>query len=518
MSERPVLRPRAYLASAMGFIAIGLMMGLALSGSLQLSPTPTAQGGPSVTAAALPSSGDLSSPFADVVERSTPAVVLIETKRTVTRGDGSGEDDPFDMFRQLFPNGRGPQGQQQQQQPRTLPASGSGFIIESSGRVLTNAHVVRDAQDITVTLSDKRQFKAKVVGQDRATDIAVLQLLGAKGPLPTLPLGNSDAIRVGDWALAVGTPLGELQGTVTAGIISAKGRSSLNIMGGGPEYQDFIQTDAAINFGNSGGPLLNIRGEVVGINTAINTAGQGIGFAIPINLAHHIADQLASHGKVVRGYMGVLPGELTPDLAESFNLKNTEGVVISQIVPDSPAARAGLREGDVVTAFDNQSIKDVTDFRLRVADEGVNKRVKVDAIREGKPFTAWVTMADRDVALASQQGTSPGGVQNGSATPAAPSLGLDVRSMTDREKGDFKEGGVIVQDVTDGSAADDNGITAGDLVLQVNGQPVADRISYLNAVRRAHSTPTRPVRLLVGSVDDSGRIQTRFVALRFSGE
>ena len=514
MSERPVLRPRAYLASAVGFIAIGLVMGLALSGSLQWSPsTPAAQGGPSVTAAALPSSSSLSSPFADVVERSTPAVVLIETKRTVSR-DGSGEDDPFDMFRRLMPEGR---GVPQQQTPRTMPASGSGFIIDPSGKVLTNAHVVRDAQEITVTLSDKRQFKGKVIGQDRATDIAVVQLQNSHGGFPTLPLGNSDAIRVGDWAIAVGTPLGELQGTVTAGIISAKGRSSLNIMGGGPEYQDFIQTDAAINFGNSGGPLLNIRGEVVGINTAINTAGQGIGFAIPINLAHHIADQLASHGKVVRGYMGVLPGELTPDLADSFGLKSTDGVVISQIVPDSPAARAGLREGDVVTAFDNQAIRDVTDFRLRVADESVNKKVKVDAIRDGKPFTAWVTMADRDVALASQQGSTPSGVQNGSA-PGAPSLGIEVRSMTDREHSDYKGSGVIVQDVTDGSSADDNQISPGDLIMSVNGQSVTDRMSYLNAVRRAHSTPNRPVRLLVGRVGDDGRLQTSFVALRFSGE
>jgi serine protease Do len=518
MSERPVLRPRAYLASAVGFIAIGLVMGLALSGSLQWSPTPAAQGGPSVTAAAQSNSSSLSSPFADVVERSTPAVVLIETKRTVSRDGSGGEEDPFDMFRRLMPEGRGAP-QQQQQAPRTMPASGSGFIIDPSGKVLTNAHVVRDAQEITVTLSDKRQFKGKVIGEDRATDIAVVQLQNAKGTFPTLPLGNSDAIRVGDWAIAVGTPLGELQGTVTAGIISAKGRSSLNIMGGGPEYQDFIQTDAAINFGNSGGPLLNIRGEVVGINTAINTAGQGIGFAIPINLAHHIADQLASHGKVVRGYMGVLPGELTPDLADSFGLKSTDGVVISQIVPDSPAARAGLREGDVVTAFDSQQIKDVTDFRLRVADESVNKRVKVDAIRDGKPFTAWVTMADRDVALAAQQGAPQGGgVQNGTATPSAPSLGIEVRSMTDREHGDYKESGVIVQDVTDGSSADDNGISPGDIVLQVNGQSVPDRISYLNAVRRAHSTPSHPVRLLVGRVGDDGRTQTSFVALRFSGE
>jgi serine protease Do len=514
MSVRPVLRPRAYLASAVGFIAIGLVMGLALSGSLQWSPTPAAQGGPSVGASAQPSSSNLSSPFADVVERSTPAVVLIETKRTVSAG-GSGEDDPFDMFRRLMPEGR---GAPQQQTPRTMPASGSGFLIDASGKILTNAHVVRDAQDITVTLSDKRQFKAKVVGQDRATDIAVVQLQNAKGPFPTLPLGNSDAIRVGDWAIAVGTPLGELQGTVTAGIISAKGRSSLNIMGGGPEYQDFIQTDAAINFGNSGGPLLNIRGEVVGINTAINTAGQGIGFAIPINLAHHIADQLASHGKVVRGYMGVLPGELTPDLADSFGLKSTDGVVISQIVPDSPAARAGLREGDVVSAFDSQPIKDVTDFRLRVADELVNKKVKVDAIRDGKPFTTWVTMADRDVALASQQGSAQGGKENGGTTQSAPSLGIDVRSMTEREHGDYKENGVIVQDVTNGSSADDNGIAPGDLILQVNGRVVTDRISYLNAVRGAHSAPNKPVRLLVGRMGDDGRMQTSFVALRFSGE
>ena len=210
MSERPVLRPRAYLASAVGFIAIGLVMGLALSGSLQWSPTPAAQGGPSVTAAALPNSSSLSSPFADVVERSTPAVVLIETKRTVSR-DGSGEDgDPFDMFRRLMPEGR---GAPQQQTPRTMPASGSGFIIDPTGRILTNNHVVRDAKDITVTLSDKRTFKAKVVGQDRATDVAVIQILGAHENFPTLPIGDSDRIRVGDWALAIGTPLVSAPGT-----------------------------------------------------------------------------------------------------------------------------------------------------------------------------------------------------------------------------------------------------------------------------------------------------------------
>ena len=509
MSERPVLRPRAYLASALGFVALGLVMGLALSGTLQWNPTPLAQSS-TVLTAATPATA-LESPFTSVVERAIPAVVLIETKRTVGRGGSSGEDDPMDMFRRLFPEGRQPQ-----QTPRTMPASGSGFIIDASGKILTNAHVVRDAEEITVTLSDKRQYKAKVVGQDRGTDIAIIQLQNVHGGFPTLPLGDSDAIRVGDWALAVGTPLGELQGTVTAGIISAKGRSALNIMGGGPDYQDFIQTDAAINFGNSGGPLMNIRGEAVGINTAINTAGQGIGFAIPINLAKHIAEQLVSHGKVVRGYIGVLPGELTPDLAESFGLASNEGVVVSQIVPDSPAARGGLREGDVITAFDGRRIKDVTDFRLRVADEAVNKKVKVDAIREGKPLTVYVTMADRDVMLASQG--QPGGRSGGNdaAPGAANGLGLEVRSMNERERDDYRGDGVIVQDVTEGSPADDNGIAPGDIILQVNGSSVTDRAAFASILRRARSNANRPVRLLVGRLGDDGRMQTSFKALRFS--
>ena len=514
MSERPVLRPRAYLASALGFVALGLVMGLALSGTLQWNPTPLAQSR-TVQTAAVPTT-TLESPFTQVVERALPAVVLIETKRTVGRGGTSsgGEDDPFDMFRRLFPEGRAPQ-----QAPRTMPASGSGFLIDASGKVLTNAHVVRDAEDITVTLSDKRQYKAKVVGQDRGTDIAIIQLQNTHGGFPTLPLGDSDAIRVGDWALAVGTPLGELQGTVTAGIISAKGRSSLNIMGGGPDYQDFIQTDAAINFGNSGGPLMNIRGEAVGINTAINTAGQGIGFAIPINLAKHIAEQLVSHGKVVRGYIGVLPGELTPDLAESFGMNAADGgVVVSQIVPDSPAARAGLREGDVITAFDGRRIKDVTDFRLRVADEAVNKRVKVDAVREGKPMTVFVTMADRDVMLASQQGQPSRGGNDDAAPSASNGLGLEVRSMNQQERQDYREDGVIVQDVTDGSPADDNGIAPGDIILQVNGASVTDRAAFASVVRRARANANRPVRLLVGRLGDDGRMQTTFKALRFSGQ
>ena len=510
MNERNTLRPRAFLAAGLGFLVIGVAIGLALSGSLQLSPTTEAQS--RATIAPAPASGSLESPFTAVVERALPAVVLIEAKKKTNRRAPADEQDPFEMFRRMMPNTPHPR------MPDTYPSSGSGFVFDREGRILTNNHVVRDAEEITVTTTDKRTFKATIVGQDAATDVAVIQLTSREG-LPTLPLGDSDAIRVGDWAIAVGNPLGELQGTVTAGIISAKGRSALNIMGGGPDYQDFIQTDAAINFGNSGGPLLNIRGEVIGINTAINQSGQGIGFAIPVNLAKHIAQQLLAHGKVVRGYMGVLPTELTPDLAESYGLWSTDGVVVSQVVKDSPAARAGIAEGDVVTAFDGKQVKDVTDFRLKVADAPVDKSVRVDLLRNGQPRSFYVKLANRDVSLAAQQGRpGEGGGEEGDAggeAPAASTLGLDVRAMTRSERGEIGEDGVVVRDVAEGSPAADQGIEPGDLILQVNGNVPGDRGAFQAEMRRAASTK-RPVRLLVGRVLDDGSLNTRFVALRFA--
>jgi serine protease Do len=508
MSERPVLRPRAFLAAGLGFLVIGVAIGLALSGSLQMNPVTVAQSRAAIAPA--PSAGALESPFSAVVERALPAVVLIEAKKKTSARGSSDEQDPFEMFRRMMPDAPHPR------MPDTYPSSGSGFVFDRDGRILTNNHVVRDAEEITVTLTDQRTYKATVVGQDAATDVAVIQI-NSKGDLPTLPLGDSDALRVGDWAIAVGNPLGELQGTVTAGIISAKGRSALNIMGGGPDYQDFIQTDAAINFGNSGGPLLNIRGEVVGINTAINQSGQGIGFAIPINLAKHIATQLVAHGKVVRGYMGVLPTELTPDLAESFGLKSTEGAVVSQVVKDSPAARAGFKEGDIVTAFDGQKVKDVTDFRLKVADAPVEKSVRVDLLRNGQPKSVYVTLANRDVSLASQQGGRTQGGEEGPSgeSDSGTSLGLDVRAMTRSERGEVGQDGVVVRDVADGSPAADQGIEPGDLILQVNGNVVADRGAFQAEMRRA-ANAKRPARLLLGRVLDDGSLTTRFVALRFA--
>src|SRR5207249_2007125 len=292
-------------------------------------------------------------------------------------GDGSPQlnfEGPYgDFFKRLFPD--------QPNQPKTprtmrIPSSGSGFIIEKDGRILTNNHVIRDASDITVILNDKRKFKAKVVGSDPSTDVAVIKI-NADGDLPTVPLGDSDDVRIGDRAVAIGNALGELSGTLTVGVISGKGRTNLSIVGGAPAYQDFIQTDASINFGNSGGPLLNIHGEAIGINTAINPSGEGIGFAIPINMAKHISGQLIAHGKVTRGWLGIAPQELTPELADSWGLRNVSGVLVASVSQDTPADSAGFHVKDVITEFTQGTpaddagvtrgdvIKEVNDAKVR---------------------------------------------------------------------------------------------------------------------------------------------------------
>ncbi|MCK4548081.1 MAG: trypsin-like peptidase domain-containing protein, partial [Candidatus Eisenbacteria sp.] len=250
-------------------------------------------------------STDLPSLFGDVVEQVAPTVVRVDTKRTV-RTSAPHFDGPFgNMFRDMFPD--------VPSEKHPVPGFGSGFVLTGDGYVLTNNHVVQDAEKVEIKTPDGKTYRATVVGTDPSTDVAVLKV-DTDDALKAVTLGDSDRMRVGDWVLAFGNPFGQLEGTVTAGVVSAKGRSDLVIQGGGPVYQDFIQTDASINFGNSGGPLVNLNGEVIAMNSAINPSGQGIGFAIPINLAKRIAEQLIDHGKVIRGYMGVYPQELTPDL------------------------------------------------------------------------------------------------------------------------------------------------------------------------------------------------------------
>ncbi len=322
METRQTIRAAKTLLVAGGLLVVGIVVGFILAGEWNLSPQSIAKENPTPVVSAL------ESPFTQIADRTLPAVVSIESKRKIDAGSGQSFEGPYgDFFRRLFPDQ--PQGQGQPHPQMKIPSSGSGFIIDSGGHILTNNHVVRDASDITVTLSDHRKFKAKVVGADPSTDVAIILIEGA-GPLPVVPLGDSDEIRIGDWAIAIGNALGELDGTLTVGVVSAKGRSNLSIVGGSPAYQYFIQTDASINFGNSGGPLLNIRGEAIGINTAINPSGEGIGFAIPINLAKNIAKQLIASGKVTRGYLGIMPQELTPELAETWGIRNTKGILVGQ--------------------------------------------------------------------------------------------------------------------------------------------------------------------------------------------
>ncbi|MFZ1060305.1 MAG: Do family serine endopeptidase, partial [Candidatus Rokuibacteriota bacterium] len=341
-----------------------------------------------------PAPGGLATPdtlqqaFSQVADQVRPAVVNIGTvtlakgRRPITPGPFS--DDPLfkDFFEQFFGGGQGPRGEFKQ------PSLGSGVIIDKQGLVLTNFHVVKGADEITVRLSSKKEYRGRVVGYDPKTDLAVVRFQ-PDSELTVARLGNSDALKVGEWAIAIGNPFG-LDQTVTVGVISATGRADVGIA----TYENFIQTDASINPGNSGGPLLNLKGEVVGINTAIVAAGQGIGFAIPINMVKRVANQLIAKGKVVRGWLGVAVQPLTPELAQSLGAKGTAGAVVASIYPKSPAADAGLQQGDLVVAFDRTPVEDYHHLQRLVAESEVGKSVTLGVLRKKQPLDVTVKISE----------------------------------------------------------------------------------------------------------------------------
>ncbi len=489
MNREPFTRPRSHYVTAAVLVIAGLVIGLGLSAGLNLQRASDAQ-----RRELLPSSSEpLESPFVGVVQKALPAVVFIDVKKKITGQSGFPQDE---LFRRFFGDEATPQ------HPRYEPTSGSGFIVDSEGHIMTNNHVVSNAEEITVTLNDHRTFKARVVGTDPETDVAVIKI--DANDLPYLPLGDSDRLRIGDWAIAIGNPLGELRGSVTVGIVSARGRTNLNIFGGTPSYQDFIQTDASINFGNSGGPLCNIRGEAIGINTAINPSGQGIGFAIPINLAKHVAEQLMATGKVKRAYMGVTLAELTPELAEGFGIKGDQGVLVQDVQDGMPAARAGLRRNDVIVEFNGQPVTDMQKFRIKVADMPVGSRVNLVVLRDGRRVPVTMTLAERtDAAVAQSRPTAPGRENETLG-------GLRVRDLTPDERSNASiENGVIVSAVEDGSAADDAGLQAGDIIEEVGGKPVTSAAAFARALREAKAAHKQHAVLLVSSNGN-----TRYVPLQ----
>ena len=390
--------------------------------------------------------------FVELSKRLKPTVVNIRTTKTIKARAGINPyagNDPFgELFGQFF-------GQQAPQQPRKQQGMGTGFIISADGFILTNNHVVAGADEIMVKLSDGREIKAELKGTDDKLDVALLKI-SDKAALPFAELGNSDALEVGEWVMAIGNPFG-LNHTVTAGIVSAKGR----VIGSGP-YDDYIQTDASINPGNSGGPLFSSEGRVIGINTAIIAGGQGIGFAIPINMAKSVAEQLKATGKVVRGYLGVNFDRLSPKLAKSLGLTSDKGVIVTHVEKGSPADKAGLKIEDVIVQFDGKAVNAETDLPKVVAATPVGKQVKIVVFRKTKRLElSAVVVQGRDSATVSQ--------------PATASIGISVRELTPelaRQLGLKDVKGVVVSDIKPGSSAEDAGMVRGDLVIEFNGQPV----------------------------------------------
>ncbi len=318
--------------------------------------------------------------FVDLVDRVKPAVVNISTSRTVKT--------PGNPFQHFFGPFRGSPFGEIPDRERKQRSLGSGFIIDREGHIITNNHVVAGAEEIRVKLADGRELPVRLVGRDPKTDIALLRFVNPVKDLQTLTLGDSDEVKVGEWVIAIGNPFG-LALTVTQGIVSATGR----VIGAGP-YDDFIQTDAAINPGNSGGPLINLRGEVIGINTAIVAAGQGIGFAVPSNMAKTVIAQLKEKGRVVRGWIGVATQSVTPDLASALGLKEAKGALVSEVAPGGPAAEAGIRRGDVITAFNGKEVKTVLDLPRWVADAPIGRVAPVTVVRDRKEIQLRVKVAE----------------------------------------------------------------------------------------------------------------------------
>ena len=448
--------------------------GIVLSAGFNFSPIARALWGDKEKPAVVPAAAGVRNLPVDIPQlfkEVSPAVVNISTTQVVkfNRPRMRNPFGPQDPFEEFFHNyfGRMPREQKRK-------SLGSGFIVSPDGFILTNNHVVEKAEEVTVTLLDKEEFRAKVIGTDPKIDIALIKI-DAKRKLPYVALGDSDKLDVGEWVVAIGNPFA-LGHTVTAGIVSAKGR----IIGSGP-YDDFIQTDASINPGNSGGPLFNLKGEVVGINTAIMQGGQGIGFATPIQLAKSVLEQLKDKGKVTRGWLGVYIQKLTPEAAENLGISGKHGALVSDVTSGGPAEKAGIRSGDVIVGFNGKEIRDEHELPQAVASTKPGKTANVRLLREGKEVTVAVTIAEMT--------GEPGKPAGGHELPK--NLGLTVQDITPEiaqrfEIADTK--GVVVTGVEDGSPAEDAGFNEGDIIRAIVRQnkrnPVTNAAEFAKLVKK----------------------------------
>jgi serine protease Do len=471
---------------------VRIVIAVTLFGCIALSPA-----NPALAQSSAKAAKELSSAFSTVAKTAMPAVVSIKIEKAVEVGPmafGSpfGFNDPFGLFddellRKFFGDKLPPQ----RQAPRKFyqRGQGTGFIISKDGYILTNNHVVGNVDKITVELQDGRKFEnAKLIGTDPDSEVALIKIDG--DDFPILPLGDSDKIEIGDWVVAIGNPFG-LSETVTVGVISAVGRSNVHIAA----YEDFIQTDAAINPGNSGGPLINLDGQVIGIN-------MGIGFAIPINMARSIEEQLKTRGKVTRGYLGIYGQDITADIADLLQLKTSKGVIVAMVEKGSPAEKAGIQSHDVILEMNGKNIESYDTFRNDIAMLEPGSKVKFLVMRNGKTREVTVTLAERPTEVAQ---AVPAGQKKSQET-----LGIEVQNLTKdlAEQFGYPLGeGVIVTVVTPGSPAAEAGIQPGDLVQSVNRQSVNSVDDFENAVR---GTNDNKVLLLVRRGEYSQFIVVRF--------
>jgi serine protease Do len=464
-------RSKRHLILVSASILIGLIMGLAISSSLDLH-TKAYTEDIKISKEAIDILSKTGQAMAEIAAAVKPAVVNISSTQTIkTRGVQSPFfNDPF--FRRFFGDEF---GQAEQPKERKRASLGSGVIVDRDGYILTNNHVIKDADEIKVKLSDKREFTGKVIGSDPKTDLAVIKIQADH--LPVIRLGDSDSLKVGETVIAIGNPFG-LSQTVTSGIVSATGRANVGIA----DYEDFIQTDAAINPGNSGGALVNVRGELIGINTAIvSTSGgyQGVGFAIPSTMAKAVMENLIKKGKVIRGWLGVTIQPITPDLAKQFNLKEEQGALVGDVTEGSPAEKAGIRRGDVIIQFNGKAVDEPSNLRNTVANTPPGKEVAMKVLRDGKQETVKVTIAEvpaEPQKLSGKFDNSLKGVHVQNITP-------EIRKSLNIPK---RVAGVVIADIEEGSPAE-GVLEKNDVVLEVSRKRIHSMRDYDAVVSKIRS-------------------------------
>jgi serine protease Do len=426
-----------------------------------------------------PNEGPSKTGFAPIVKKVLPTVVNISSTKVVKEPTESDGGMPDDLFRQFFGgNMRG--GPQMPQMPREQRERGlgSGVIVSPDGYILTNNHVVDGATDVKVTLSDNHEYKARVIGTDPKTDIAVLKI--DAGNLQPIVVGDSSKIQIGDYALAVGNPFG-VGKTVTMGIVSATGRSHLGI----EDYEDFIQTDAPINPGNSGGALINDRGELIGINTAIIAHGsegnQGIGFAVPVNLARTVMDEILKNGKVTRAYLGIVPQDVTPAIAKAFNANQTTGALVGDVSANSPAQKSGLQNGDIILELNGKPVSDANQLRMSISMMSPGTEVHLKVLRNGAASNFTVTLGELPTERAAAEKNA-----NGTKSELSGISVEDMDAQTARQLGvPANTAGVVVTDISPSSPAADSGLQRGDVIQEVNRKPVHNTADFESAMRNS---------------------------------